>query len=319
MQAFARFSHNTQGILCLIGAVVFLTFSDSIIKWLSPHYPLHEITLFRSVFAILIVFVFVYLEGGPATLKTRRPLLHLFRGMLLVFANMFFFLGLSVMPLAEVVALFFTAPLFICLLARPVLGERVGLARWMAILIGLVGVIIMVRPGAGGFTWTSVLPVLAALTYAAMQMVTRKLGMRDSAGALTFYIQVAFILVSVLSGLLIGDGRFNNFDQPTLAFLFRAWHWPNTFDLGLLALCGLVVAFGAYLLSQSYRLAQASVVAPFEYTSLPFAVIVGYMVWGDLPGSKEIIGSMLIIGSGLLVVFFENRSRHLTSVKQAQV
>lgn len=319
MQAFTRFSHNTQGILCLIGAVVFLTFSDSIIKWLSPYYPLHEITLFRAVFAILVVFVFVYLEGGLATLKTRRPLLHLFRGMLLVFANMFFFLGLSVMPLAEVVALFFTAPLFICLLARPVLGERVGPVRWIAILIGLVGVIVMVRPGAGGFTWTSVLPVFAALTYAAMQMVTRKLGMRDSAGALTFYIQVAFILISILSGLLIGDGRFNNFDQPTLAFLFRAWHWPSTFDLGLLALCGLVVAFGAYLLSQSYRLAQASVVAPFEYTSLPFAVIVGFMVWGDLPGSKEITGSLLIIGSGLLVVFFENRSRHLTSVKQAQV
>ncbi|MGB5707448.1 MAG: DMT family transporter [Arenicellales bacterium] len=319
MHAFSRFNRNTQGILCLIGAVVFLTFSDSIIKWLSPYYPLHEITLFRAVFATLIVFIFVYLEGGLVTLKTRRPILHLFRGMLLVFANMFFFLGLSVMPLAEVVALFFTAPLFICLLARPVLGEQVGLARWVAILIGLGGVIVMVRPGASGFTWTSVLPVLAALTYAVMQMVTRKLGMRDSAGALTFYIQVAFIIISVLSGLLIGDGRFNNFEQPTLAFLFRAWHWPNTFDLGLLALCGLVVAFGAYLLSQSYRLAQASVVAPFEYTSLPFAVIVGFMVWGDLPGSKEIIGSLLIIGSGLLVVFFENRSQHRTSVKEAQV
>lgn len=319
MQAFTRLSHNTQGILCLMGAVFFLTFSDSIIKWLSPYYPLHEITLFRALFALVIVFVFVQLEGGLSTLKTRRPTLHLFRGMLLVFANMFFFLGLSVMPLAEVVALFFTAPLFICLLAQPVLGERVGPARWLAVIIGLAGVIVMVRPGAGGFHWASILPVLAAFTYALMQMVTRKLGMRDSAGALTFYIQVAFILVSVSSGLIIGDGRFNDFDQPTLSFLFRAWHWPNPFDLGLLGICGVVVAFGAYLLSQSYRLAQASVVAPFEYTSLPFAVVVGFVIWGDLPGTQEIIGSLLIVGSGLLVVLFESRSQRNASVKAAQV
>ncbi|MGI9318024.1 MAG: DMT family transporter, partial [bacterium] len=271
------------------------------------------------VFAMVIVFVFVHLEGGLVTLKTRRPALHLFRGMLLVLANMFFFLGLSVMPLTEVVALFFTAPLFICLLAKPVLGERVGLARWLAIFIGLIGVFVMVRPSADGFSWASVLPVLAALTYASMQMVTRKLGMRDTAGALTFYVQVAFIIVSVLSGLAIGDGRFNHFEEPTLAFLFRAWYWPNTYDLGLLALCGLVVAFGAYLLSQSYRLAQASVVAPFEYTSLPFAVIVGFVVWGDLPGSDEMIGSLLIVGSGLLVVFFESHSKKRASVREAQV
>ena len=302
-----------------MGAVFFLTFSDSIIKWLSPDYPLHEITLFRAIFAMVIVFGFVHLEGGMHTLKTRRPMLHLFRGMLLVFANMFFFLGLSVMPIAEVVALFFTAPLFICLLARPVLGEQVGLTRWLAIFIGLAGVIVMVRPGAGGFHWASILPVCAAFMYALMQMVTRKLGMRDSAGALTFYIQVAFILISVLSGLIIGDGRFNNFDEPTLAFLFRAWHWPTPFDMGLLAVCGVVVAFGAYLLSQSYRLAQASVVAPFEYTSLPFAVVVGFVVWSDLPGLQEIIGSLLIVGSGLLVVFFESRAHRSHSTKAAQV
>ena len=319
MQAFTRLSLNTQGILCLMGAVFFLTFSDSIIKWLSPDYPLHEITLFRAIFAMVIVFGFVHLEGGMGTLKTRRPMLHLFRGMLLVFANMFFFLGLSVMPIAEVVALFFTAPLFICLLARPVLGEHVGLSRWLAIFIGLAGVIVMVRPGAGGFHWSSILPVCAAFMYALMQMVTRKLGMRDSAGALTFYIQIAFILISVLSGLIIGDGRFNNFDEPTLAFLFRAWHWPTPFDLGLLAVCGVVVAFGAYLLSQSYRLAQASVVAPFEYTSLPFAVVVGFIVWGDLPGLQEIVGSLMIVGSGLLVVFFESRAQRSNSVKAAQI
>lgn len=307
MQVFSRLSQNVQGIACLIPALVFLTLSDSIIKWLSPVYPLHEITLFRAVVALVLVLVFTHFSGGLSTLRTRRPMLHLFRGLLLVLANMFFFVGLSVMPLAEVVALFFTAPLFICLLARPVLGEAVGLPRWLAIAAGMLGVLVMVEPGSTGFTWAAVLPVLAALTYSLMVMVTRKLGMTDTAGTMTFYIQVAFILVSVPSGLLIGHGGFNVFDQATLDFLLRAWQWPGFVDFQLMLACGAVVAAGAYLLSQSYRIAQASVVAPFEYTSLPFAVIVGYLVWGDLPGMRDILGSLLIIGSGLLVVYVESR------------
>ena len=302
---FSRLSHNAQGILCLMGAVIFLTFSDTIIKWLSPRYPLHEITMFRACVALVFVLGIVQLEGGLKTLKTRRPMMHFVRGLLLVLANMFFFLGLSVMPLADVVALFFTAPLFICLLAKPVLGERVGLARWLAIGVGLLGVIVMVNPDSDTFKAASILPVLAALTYAIMQMVTRKLGMNDSAGTLTFYIQIAFILVSGLSWAIIGDGKYNTFSQPTLEFLLRAWVWPTNHDLFLLFICGSVVTAGAYLLSQSYRLAQASVVAPFEYTSLPFAIVVGFLIWGDLPGTKEIIGSILIVGSGLLVAYFE--------------
>lgn len=318
MLAYSRLHQNTQGIVCLAGALIFLTFSDSIIKWLSPTYALHQITLYRAVVALLVVLVIVKLEGGLQLLHTRRPGMHLFRGMLLVLANMFFFLGLSVMPLAEVVALFFTAPLFICLLARPVLGERVGMSRWLAIGVGMAGVVIMVEPGASGFTWAAILPVLAALTYAAMVMVTRRLGMNDTAGTLAFYIQVAFIIVSSISGLLLGGGQFDRFEQTTLDFVFRAWLWPTAFDFYLLVICGVVVAGGAYLLSQAYRLAQASVVAPFEYTSLPLAVLVGYLVWGDLPGLRDAIGSALIVGSGLLVVLFESRVRQM-SVKKAQV
>ena len=314
MRALSTLSQNNKGILCLFGAVIFLTFSDSIIKWLSASYALHEITLFRACFALPIVFAFIQLEGGIKTLKTRRPVLHLFRGLLMVLANMFFFLGLSVMPLAEVVALFFTAPLFICLLARPVLGERVGGWRWLAIVAGMAGVMIMVQPDTGSFSWASILPVMAAFTYALLQMVTRILGMRETAGTLTFYMQVAFILVSVVSGFLIGDGRFDTFDEPTLSFLLRAWHWPGGTDLLLLGLCGVIVAFGAYLLSQSYRLAQASVVAPFEYTSLPFALVVGYLVWGDFPGLNDIIGSLIIVGSGLIVVYAETRSKKAARV-----
>ncbi|TNF89689.1 MAG: DMT family transporter, partial [Gammaproteobacteria bacterium] len=191
MQAIKVLSRNTQGILCLVAALICLTLSDAIIKWLSPELPLHQVTLFRSCFALILVLIIVRLEGGLVTLKTRRPVLHFVRGSLLVLANMFFFTALAAMPLAETVTLFYTAPLFICIMSQPVLGEKVSLSRWLVITLGMIGVVIMLRPGTELFRPISILPVLAALCYAAMTMMTRKLGMQEKAGALTFYIQLA--------------------------------------------------------------------------------------------------------------------------------
>ncbi len=311
-------NQNTQGVLCLVSALACLTVSDSIIKWLSPELPLHQITLFRSCFALVIVMFIVQLEGGLVTLKTRRPILHFVRGSMLVLANMFFFVGLAAMPLAETVVLFYTAPLFICILSRPVLGERVGLSRWLVIVVGLIGAIIMLRPGSEVFKLVSLLPILAALSYAAMTMMTRKLGMQEKAGALTFYIQLAFIVISSITGLAIGDGAFDLYDNNSLGFLLRAWVWPNSYQLQLLMLCGGIVSIGGYLMSQAYRLGEAAVVAPFEYASLPFALVIGFYLWGDWPDWHAFIGTGLIICSGLLVFYLENRA-HKKTVPHAQI
>lgn len=314
MRKSRQVNQNTQGILCLVVALVFLTISDSIIKWLSPVYPLYEIMFFRAVVALALVLGFTYFVGGLSQLRTRRPGLHFLRGFLLVLANAFFFLGLSTMPLATVVTLFYSAPLFICLVAKPILGESVGLFRWLAIFVGMIGVVIMANPGSTEFTWSVFLPVLAALTYSMVVMMTRKLGISDSASTLAFYIQISFLLVGAVNGLLIGHGKFNVFDQTALDFLLRAWQWPGVTDIQLIFWCGIASAVGAYLLSQSYRLAEASLVAPFEYTSLPFAIAVGFVVWGDLPGVREYIGSALIITSGLVVIYFDARLRQTASI-----
>jgi drug/metabolite transporter (DMT)-like permease len=308
MKAIHSLSGNSKGILCLLGAQVFLTVSDSIIKWLSPEFPLHEITLFRAVTGLIVVLVIVQFEGGLTTLKTRRPMMHFFRGLMMVLANIFFFLGLASMPYAEAVALFFTAPLFICILSQPVLGERVGLSRWLAIFIGLIGVIIMQRPGSEVFRVLSLLPILAALSYASMTMMTRKMGMEEKAGALTFYIQFAFIVTCSIIGLAIGDGSFDRYDNHTLSFLLRAWSWPSLAEFQLLLLCGIMSSLGAYLISQAYRISETSVVAPFEYASMPYALIAGYYLWGDWPDWVSFTGSGLIILGSLLVIYLENRS-----------
>lgn len=319
MNIIQRQSLNTKAILCLVAAVAFLAVSDAVIKWLSPNIALHEIMLFRSLFAMLVMPLIFKLEGGIKTIRTRRPGLHFIRGSMLVFANMFFFLGLASMPFAETVALFFTAPLFICLLSRPVLGEKVGLSRWLVIFLGMAGVVIMLRPGAEVFRTTSLLPIVAALCYAGMQMLTRKLGMQESAGTMTLYIQLAFISISTLVGLGIGDGRFNSGDNQTLEFLLRAWVWPDIEQFKLLALCGLMVTIGGYLLTQAYRMGQAAVVAPFEYTAMPFALLVGYYLWGDWPDIVSFIGSGFIIFSGLVIVYLENRNNRKKPMRPAQI
>jgi S-adenosylmethionine uptake transporter len=311
-------SPNTKGALCLVGALGSLTLSDSIIKWLSPELPLHQITLFRSCFALLLVLVMVQLEGGLVTLKTRRPILHFLRGSMLVLANMFFFIALAAMPLAETVVLFYTAPLFICMLSQPVLGEKVGLSRWFVIVVGMLGAIVMLRPGSDVFNSISLLPIMAALSYAAMIMMTRKLGIQEKAGALTFYIQIAFIVISSLVGLAIGDGAFDIYDNTSLHFLLRAWVWPSLVQFQLLILCGAIVSVGGYLISQAYRIGEAPAVAPFEYASLPFALVIGFYLWGDWPDWNAFIGTGLIVCSGLLVMYLENRT-HKKSLQHAQI
>ena len=302
-------TNNSKGILCLVCAVALLTISDSIVKILSTNYALHEIMLFRALFAMIVVIVIIQFEGGFGTLRTRRPILHFLRGSMLVLANMFFFLGLASLPIAETVALFFTAPLFICLLSQAVLREKVSLPRWGAILIGLSGVIVMLRPGTEVFKMVALLPIVAAFAYACMAIITSKLGMQDKAGTMTFYIQFAFIVISSIIGLSIGDGQFNTSDNATLTFLLRPWSMPSLQDLGLVAICGLIIGVGGYLISQAYRIGQASLMAPFEYSSMPLALLLGYLVWGDWPDGYSLAGSALVIFSGILIVTIEKRAR----------
>ena len=209
-------SNNRQnipslGILFILIGVFCLSINDLMIKQLSDGYPLYQIVFVRSVIGLFLTLIIVQLEGGWSILRTSRPWLHTMRGILIVIANMTFFLALAVLPLADATALFFAAPLFITILSIPVLGEKVGLMRLGAVVVGFVGVLIMQRPWASNLEVSRIillLPVLAALTYAMNQLLTRKLGVDSKASAMAVYIQATFIVVSILFYLVAGDGRF---------------------------------------------------------------------------------------------------------------
>ena len=301
------------GIALLIAGVFAISINDMLFKQLSGGYPLHEIIFIRSAVALLVLLLVVQMEGGFGILKTNRPWLHVFRGLMIIIANMSFFLALAALPLADATALFFVAPLFITLLSIPLLGEKVGIRRIGAVAIGFLGVIIMQQPWADRASLPAsrlvlLLPVLAALTYALTQLMTRKLGVTSKASALSVYIQTAFLAVSVLFGLMVGDGRFADMQEdPALRFLFRAWVWPSFDDWWVMIGMGFNAGFIGYCLSQAYRTADAATLAPFEYVGLPLAVMWGWWVFREVPSWEVWVGMALILGSGLFVFLRERQ------------
>lgn len=296
------------GIMCVVGAVTIFSLQDLTFKWMSDRYPLHQIVFIRGVVAITVVLgLLIPLEGGYRSLLNKRIPLHLLRGFALVVGNMTFFAGLASLQLAEGVAIFFTAPLIITLLSIPLLGERVGVLRILAVLCGLLGALIVMRPGGEAFQGAAILPLIAAFAYASMTIMTRKLGTQDKASVMAFYLQVMFIVSSMAIFLVAGDGRFAGSDNKSLEFLLRAWVWPENTDFVLMIIIGVLNAFGGYLISQGYRMSEASVAAPFEYVAIPLAVIWGYVVWADLPDAVSWFGIFMILAAGLFVAWREIR------------
>ncbi|MFQ5622833.1 MAG: DMT family transporter [Paracoccaceae bacterium] len=317
MQTEAQLARDnpTTGIFFIVVGMLCISVNDMLIKQLSGDYPLHQIIFFRSLVGISASLVIVQFEGGFSILKTKTPGLHALRGLLIVIANMAFFTALAVLPLADATALFFVAPLFITLLSMLILGENVGPRRITAVLIGFGGVLIMLRPGGMHLNGDQsrlvlLLPVVAALCYALMQILTRKLGVKTQASAMAVYIQGTFIVVSLGFWFIAGDGRFAaSFENESAQFLLRGWHWPADGDRPLFLGLGVVSAIIGYALSQAYRSADAATIAPFEYVALPLAIMWGWVVWGDLPDIYVAAGIVLIVGSGLYVFIRERRRK----------
>ena len=306
-------------IICILVGVLGISVNDMLIKQLSGGYPLHQIVFWRSGIGMFFGLMLVQLEGGLQLLRTDNRLLHILRGVLIVISNMAFFLALAALPLANVTALFFVAPLFITLLSVPILGEKVGILRLSAVAFGFLGVLIMQRPWAGGETLevsrlVLALPILAAFTYAMNQIMTRKLGVSAKASVLSVYIQATFLVVSIGFYVFAGDGRFVGPDASlSTEFLLRAWVTPASGDMWVFVGLGMNGALIGYCLSQAYRLASAATIAPFEYIGLPLAVFWGYVIFDDLPEWEVWIGIGMILGAGLFVFLRERqKARRIT-------
>ena len=292
--------------LSAVVAVMCFSLNDMLIKFLSGDYALHQIVLIRSMIGMAILLaVFIPFSGTFSVLKTERLGFHLMRGMCVVFANLTFFLGLAVLPLAEATAIFFISPLLITLFSIIFLKEQVGLHRWSALVVGMIGILVILRPGTEAFKVVALLPIAAAFGYAMLHILTRHIGKTESALTMSFYIQLTFIVICSGFGLVAGDGGYATSQSPALNFLFREWGGIAQKDWVIFGIIGASSAFGGFFISQAYRIAEAGYVAPFEYIAMPLAIFWSMTVFQETPSLTVFLGIGLIIASGLYVVWRE--------------
>lgn len=284
--------------LKLISALLFAAMS-ALVRQLGDVAPVGQMVFFRSAFAILPVVVIYALRGELASaVRTGRPLGQLGRGMLSVCGMFTNFSALTRLPLADATAISFASPLVTVALAAVILKERVRVYRWSAVVIGFAGVIVMLVPhldigryataGAATATIGSLLALTSAVCNAGTVIQTRRLTQSETTSSIVFY----FSLVCALAGAL------------TLPF---AWHSPTARELAALIALGILGGIAHILLTESYRFAAASVVAPFDYSSMLWALMLGYWLFGELPDTLIYVGAAIVAGAGLFVIWRERQ------------
>ncbi len=272
----------------MVGGIALLTLNDALMKSLATAYPIGEVLFVRGLFVFFPIAVLAWRAGGGASLRVRNYGGQVARAVLTVASTFLFVTGLSLMPLADAVAVAISGPLFMTALAGPLLGEQVGWRRWGAVILGLAGVLIMLRPGAEAFRWVALFPLASACLGALRDLLTRRLSASESSTSILFF--------TTLTVTLAGLGT-----------LPLGWRAVAPGDLGLLALSGLLLGGAHFLLIETFRFAEAAVVAPLKFTNMVWAVIFGYLIWGDLPDAWVWSGSALILASGLYIVHRETQ------------
>ncbi|MDP9138584.1 MAG: DMT family transporter [Pseudomonadota bacterium] len=284
----------------VVGILVFST-QDAIIKALSGDYAVTQAVVVRCIVAFPILLCFVHLEGGLRQTASRRYRALTLRGLILLVAYTTYYMALAALPLAVAVALFFTAPLFITVLAAVFLREPVGWRAAAAIVIGFAGVLVITAPGFGPFEPAILLSLASACCYAIAMVLARKLGVSEPASVMTFYQNGVYLLGAAMIAALLNGLGLTAAAHPSLDFLIRSWSVPSLIDFGLMALCGVIAAIASSLLTHAYRIAEANLMAVFEYSGMLWAPLWGFLFFAEVPGARVIAGAALIIGAGLLV------------------
>jgi drug/metabolite transporter (DMT)-like permease len=285
------------GMLSVAAGVSVFSVQDVIVKLLSGTYPVHQIVVARSVVALPILLAVTLVEDG-GTFRIHRLGLHALRGLILYVSYTTYYLALASLTIANTVALTFTVPFFVALLGIPILGERVTARSWVAIGVGFLAVLLIVRPDAGLVEPASFLPIASALAYSVSALLARRLGTTEGGGVMALSATAIYAVSGVVTALSLAGIDAEADAHASIRFLFNPWIWPSALDSFLLALCGVIAAFGFFFLGQGYRLAKANLAAPFEYVALPWSILWGYLFFASVPDATMIVGAAAIATAG---------------------
>jgi drug/metabolite transporter (DMT)-like permease len=273
----------------LIGVALF-SVMDGLVKYLGGRYHPLEVVFFRGWVAYLPIMAVVMARGGPTILRTKRPGGHAVRCVIGVGSTVCFFIALAGMPFADAIAIGFAGPLFLTALSRPLLGEAVGPHRWSAVIVGFLGVLLIIRPGAGVFDPMAAVALFATVCYALSMIAIRRLSVSENDTAMVFYYNSTVTLVAAIAVPFV-------------------WTTPTAEDLALLCTVGLLGGVSGFFVTAAYRMAPVAVVAPFEYTAMLWALLIGRSFFGEIAGWATLAGSAVVIASGLYILYRETRRR----------
>jgi len=280
-------SNTILGIIFMILGVFSLGFNDVIVKGLSFKFPIWEIVFFRALSGVIIAIILVIFFGF-STIKTTKPVMHTVRAFSSVGCVVLFFFGIKYLLLSENQAIFHVSPIIATLLAVPILGEKIGFHRIIAVLIGFIGTLIILKPGTDLFNIYSLIPIASAFFMAFAYLSTRYLMSTETSISIIFYYSCALLFTS-------------------LFFVSKDFLFPTFQELTILLSTGVVGSIGHYFLAQAAKNAEVIVITPFEYTSFIFVTLLGYIFYKEIPDISIYIGMILIVISGIYIVYREKR------------
>jgi drug/metabolite transporter (DMT)-like permease len=272
-----------KAIMCMLLGSAFLISNDAVLKWMTGNYHVGQLMFCRGIFIGVPLAFLIWQAGGLKSLRPVNPKGHLARAILVIIGTYLFISSLKYLPIADAVAITFAGPLFVTAMAPRLLSEQVGWRRWMAVFAGLVGIIVIMRPGGGLIQWAALLPLAASLAGAFRDILTRHMSAKESSVSLLFYTSLAV----TLAGL------------ATVPFV---WTPVSLTDWGWFALSGLMVGGAHFLMIETFRFGEAALVAPFRYSGVIWAALLGYFVWGDIPDSGTVIGISIVVAAGIYIL-----------------
>ena len=298
-------NNNSQGIIFILLGMAFFSIQDALIKFIFEDIALFELYFGRTLIQTFFLTCFLIIAKKSFTLKTYYPVLTLVRVFCFFFGFSFFYISLTFMSLAMTSALFFSCPFFMSILAIIFLKEKIGIRRWGAIVVGFIGVLIVLNPNFDDFNIFKLAPVACALCYAIAMTITKYTSEKDS-----IYTQMAWLYIfALLAGFIIylvsGDGKFNDYSDPTMQFIYREWFSNPSVAWPYVLVMGIVASISFFCVFKAYSVASPSIVSLFEYSYILWAMLAGYLLFDTIPVPRTFIGTALIIGAGFYIFFRE--------------
>ena len=274
-------SKNQLGFFYMFISVCAFSLMDVIVKW-SDDYPVGQVLFFRGFFGIIPILFPIPKDRYIDFYKTTRPMLHLKRCLAGLIALVAIFIALRNLPLATVVSISFAAPIFTTIFSIFMLNEKVGFYRWLAVIVGFVGIVIISEPGFSSLNFYYIYPIIFCLGLSYVAIAIRKLSSTEPVWLISFFFSFSIMILSFFS-------------------FYQNWILPSFIDLFLLAMIGILGGLANLWLSQSYKFSEVSLVTPLKYLALIFAIIFGYFIWDEIPTLKTLLGAALVILSSFII------------------